>query len=90
MTGLAGAMVNIKGNAETMKTVADERVVFVDDRPGGCILFERLIWDGRPMLIAAAHKNDILSIQSQVPGINICGNIGPGQMPDVLWPVGIR
>src|SRR5258706_10163986 len=41
------------------------------------------------MLIAAAHKNNILVVQPQVPYINIGRNVCPRQVPDMFWTIGI-
>src|SRR5689334_4994191 len=89
MYGLAGPVIDIETDTESIEAIAHLRVIFVDDRFRGRIFFQCLVGDSRSMLIASADEHHVFADSTEVSNVNVGGNIGPGQMPDVFGTVGV-
>ncbi len=84
-----GARIDVKRHTQLLKTVFYYFVVTVNNILGGHTLSLGLDGDRHPMLIAPADHDNILATHPQETGIDVGGNINPGQMAYMHRPVGI-
>src|SRR3978361_2310360 len=82
-------MVNIKRDAEFLKTLFDLVVVFINNSLRGSSLLFGFYSDGRAVLIRAANVNYIFLLKSQVSYKNIGRQVSPGQMTNMQRAIGV-
>ena len=89
MRGTGGTMVYIKGDPKIFKGILVHPVVLVNDLLGRYSFLPGFYGDRYAVFIGAANKNNVFSLQPQIPGINICRNVNTCQVPDMDRSVGI-
>ena len=83
------AAVDIIRDTQFLERIPDDGMVTVHDLLRSDALLAGSLGHGHTMLIAAAHKQHILALQSQVAHIDVGGHIHTGQVTDVDRSVSI-
>ena len=89
MRWMGCAMVDIKGDPKIFKGILVHPVVLVNYLLGRDSFLPGFDGNGYAVFIGTANKNNVFSLQPQVPGINICRNVNTCKMPDMDRSVGI-
>src|ERR1044071_1806093 len=89
MDRLAGPVVDIEADTESVKAIAHLRMILVDDGLRSGVLLQRLVGNSGSMFVAATHIHNVFADGPQVPNINIGRNICACQVTDVLRSVSI-
>ena len=61
-----------------------QRMIFVDDGPGGSALLHGLYGDSRSVLIAAADENYVAPLRPQIPRARVSAG---GDRPPARYPI---
>ena len=79
----------IERYAQLLERVLDYLVIAVDDILGSDTLGTRFYRDRHTVLVAAAYEGDFASVETEIAGIYIGGDIDTGEMADMDRSVGI-
>ena len=83
------AAVDIVGDTKVLERIPDDIVVAVNDLLRGDALLAGALGHGHAVLVAAAHKQHVLALQTQVAYIDVGRHIHASQVADVNWTVSI-
>ena len=85
-----GSGIDVETDTELSEGLLYQLMVFVHDILRRAALLAGLNGDGHPMLIRSAHEEHVPAAHSQVPDVDISGNVDSRQVSDVNRSVGIR
>ena len=85
----SGAAIYVEADAELLEAVLDHLVVAVHDLLGRDAFLAGALRDGHSMLVGATDEHHVLTLQAQVPYINICGHVHACEVPDVHAAIGV-
>ena len=79
----------VEGDAHPVPAVEKEGLVTVDDYLRGNVLLLGPEGDRRPMLVAPRHHQHLVPLGAMVPGEDVGGKVGAGQVAQVQRAVGV-
>ena len=85
-----GSGIDVETDTELSEGLLYQLMVFVHDILGRAALLAGLNGDGHPVLIRAAHEKHVPAAHSQIPDVDVSGNVDSRQVSDVNRSVGIR
>lgn len=85
----SGAGIDVERDTQFLERVFDDRVVTIHDVLRSNALSFSFYSDWNTMLVATTDHDDVATLQAQVTGVNVGGNVNSGEVTDVDGAVGV-